>query len=63
LLSNPYVTIAAAAEVLEVSIPTATRTVRLLESKGILREITGKGWGKIYVATRVLEALELSPNS
>lgn len=58
LLTNPYVTVATAAKVMDVTIPTATRLVRDLEAKGILRETTGKSWGRIYVASGVLAALE-----
>ncbi len=58
LLMNPYVTVATAAKVMSVTIPTATRLVRELEAKGILRETTGKSWGRIYVASGVLAALE-----
>ena len=58
LLTNPYITIATAAKVLEVTTPTATRLVRELETKGLLRETTGKNWGKVYVASGVLAALE-----
>ena len=58
LLTNPYITIATAAKVMEITTPTATRLIRELEAKGLLRETTGKNWGKIYVATGVLTALE-----
>jgi len=58
LLNNPYITIATAAKVLGVATPTATRLVRELEAKGLLRETTGKSWGKVYVAPGVLASLE-----
>jgi Fic family protein len=58
LLTNPYLTIATAAKVMGITAPTATRLIRELEAKGILRETTGKSWGKIYVAPGVLTALE-----
>jgi Fic family protein len=58
LLINPYITIATAAKVLGVATPTATRLVRELEAKGLLRETTGKSWGKVYVAPGVLASLE-----
>jgi predicted transcriptional regulator len=57
-LTNPYITIATAAKVLKIAAPTATRLIRELEAKGLLRETTGKKWGKIYVAPGVLAALE-----
>ncbi len=58
LLTNPYLTVATAATVLEVTVPTATRLIRELEGKGLLRETTGKKWGRVYVAPGVLSALE-----
>ena len=58
LLTNPYITIATAAKVLKIAAPTATRWIRELEAKGLLRETTGKKCGKIYVAPGVLAALE-----
>jgi Fic family protein len=58
LLANPFITIATAAKVLEVSVPTATRKVRELESKGILKETTGRGWRKVYVCAEILAVLE-----
>lgn len=58
VLSNPYVTISTAAKVMGISAPTATRLVRELVAKGLLRETTGRKWGKVYVAPGVLAALE-----
>ena len=58
LLANPYITIATVTGVLEVTTPTATRLVRELEQKGVLRETTGRRWGRIYLAPGVLVALE-----
>ena len=58
LLTNPYITIATVAKVLDVTTPTATRLVRELEGRGILRETTGRNWGRIYLAPGVLSALE-----
>ena len=58
LLTNPYITTAAAAEVLKVSFPTATRQLREMELKGLLKETTGRNWGKIYLASGVLSVLE-----
>jgi Fic family protein len=58
LLSNPYITLATAAKVLDVSVPTATRRIRELESKGVLREATGRGWRKVYLAAEILAVVE-----
>ncbi|MBX3751375.1 MAG: Fic family protein [Opitutaceae bacterium] len=57
LLGNPYIRIPVVAAIEEISIPTATKLVRELERKGLLRETTGRNWGKTYVAERVLEAI------
>lgn len=57
LFINPYVTVARTAEVLHVSETTADKTVKLLESQQILREITGKNWGRMWVADPVLRAI------
>lgn len=54
LSTNPYITIATATNVLGV----ATRLVRELEAKGLLRVTTGKSWGKVYVPSCVLASLE-----
>jgi Fic family protein len=58
LLSNPYITIPTASKVLGVSTPTATKLIRELESKKLLKETTGRSWGKVYLAPGVLAALE-----
>jgi Fic family protein len=58
LLANPFITIATAAKVLGVTVPTATRQIRELESRGILRETTGRGWRKVYVNADILAILE-----
>ena len=46
-----------AAQSLDVSEPTAYKAVARLEQLGILREITGKSWGKIYAYTEYLAIL------
>ena len=58
LFVNPYISIARAAEVMEVSQPTATRTLKALEAKGWLKENTGRTWGKVYLAPKIMEILE-----
>jgi Fic family protein len=58
LFVNPYVSISKAAEVMGVTQPTATRTLKSLEAKGLLKETTGRNWGKVYLAHKVLEALD-----
>lgn len=58
LLVNPYIAIGKAATVMGVTHPTATKILRKLEAGGLLREVTRRTWGKVYVATGVLAALE-----
>jgi cell filamentation protein, protein adenylyltransferase len=58
LLINPYVTVARAAELLGVSNPTARQAVEQLQRLGILEEMTGRSWGRIYLARTVLNLIE-----
>ena len=58
ILTNPYISIAKASEVMKVSAPTATKTVKELEAKGLLKETTGRSWGKVFVAFEVLAVME-----
>ena len=61
LFVNPYITVARAAEILEVSNPTARQTVALLQKEGLLREISGRAWGRLYLAGPILKAIETPP--
>ena len=47
-----------AEKVLRVSNPTARQVVRVLQDEGILREITGRTWGRVYLAPSILQAIE-----
>jgi Fic family protein len=58
ILTNPCISIAKVSEVMKVSAPTATKMVRQLEAGGLLKETTGRSWGKVYVATEVLAVIE-----
>jgi len=49
-----------AAELLNVSLPTARQVVNALEESGVLHEVTGRAWGKTYVANRILRLIENS---
>ncbi len=57
LFRNPYITVAAAAGAMRVSNPTARAAIRFLQEKGILKEITGRDWGRMYVASEILKAI------
>lgn len=57
LFVNPYVSAPRVAEALEVSPPTARAAIRDLEALGILRERTGRKWGRLFLAEEVLDAV------
>lgn len=59
LFLNPYMSVARAEQVLKVSNPTARQAVLLLQKKGMLEEITGRTWGKLYLAKPIMETIEL----
>jgi Fic family protein len=59
LFLNPYMSVSRAEKVLKVSNPTARQSVMLLQTKGVLEEITGRTWGKLYLAKPILETIEL----
>jgi hypothetical protein len=52
------VTAANVAALLQVSAPTARGLIELLESAGILKEITRRAWGRMWVARGVLAVME-----
>ena len=58
LFRQPYVTVASASRILGVSNPTAAKAIGRLEGAGLLREITGRGWGRVFAAEPILETLE-----
>jgi Fic family protein len=58
LFENPYLTPSRVMELTGVSDPTARTLLAKLKSAGILREITGRQWGKVHLAQEVLDALD-----
>ena len=58
LFVNPYLTVARAMSVLSVTHPTASRAIVTLEKAGILKEVSGRRRGRIFLATEILDALE-----
>ena len=42
---------------LGVSAPTARATIRALEERGIVREITGRSWGRVFQADEIFGLL------
>lgn len=61
LFANPYLTAARATRVLGVSGPTARQAIAILREEGLLDEMTGRSWGRVYLARPILEAIEDSP--
>jgi Fic family protein len=57
LFVNPYVNVARAAQRLNVTSPTAAKTIQALEKAGTLQEMTGRGWGRYWVARQILQAV------
>ena len=60
LFINPYMTVSRASQILHVSLPTARQAVKGLEDLHILKEVTGRAWGKTYVAARIMTLIENS---
>jgi len=57
LFENPYLTARRAVEVLSVTDPTARKAIATLEDNGILREVTGRDYGRRWLAEDVLNAI------
>ena len=58
LFVNPYITVSRAEKELKTSNPTARKAIEIMEENGILHEITGRGWGKIYLANAIADAIQ-----
>lgn len=58
LFVNPYMTIGRGAKVLNKTHPTAKAAISVLEERKILKEVSGRQWGRFYVCAPVLDALE-----
>ena len=61
LFSNPYINSARATDRLAVDRKTAQKSIDLLKDMGILKEITGKSWGRVWVARPILDIIENPP--
>lgn len=57
LFVNPFVTVQRAMSLMNVSQPTAQSTITLLESQGLLEEITGRAWRRMYLAVPVWQVI------
>lgn len=58
LFTNPYVTVARAMKVLNVTYPTALKAVELLVERKLLEKLGERRWAKLYLCRPVLEAIE-----
>jgi Fic family protein len=58
LFANPFLSAARAVRVLRVSDPTARQAISHLQTEVLLEEVTGRRWGRIYLARPILEVLE-----
>jgi Fic family protein len=58
LFVNPYMFVSKAERILKVSNPTARQAVRLLEEQGMLKEVSGRAWGRLYLAKPIMRVLE-----
>lgn len=57
ILATPYMTIQRIADKHQVSFPAASSAITKLVELGLLREITGKSYGKLFICTKVLDIL------
>lgn len=57
LFINPYTTVERARRCLNVTAPTASKTIRELERVHMLQEVSGRSWGRYWVAKPILQAL------
>lgn len=60
LFVNPYITVARAEQALKVSNPTARQAVALLQKHRMLKEVSGRQWGRLYLAQPILDVIEKS---
>lgn len=58
LFVNPFIDIKRVRALLNVSAPTARKTLAVLESAGLLRELSGRQRSRVYLADAVLAAID-----
>ncbi|MGQ0631882.1 MAG: Fic family protein [Sporichthyaceae bacterium] len=58
LIGYPVITVTEAARLYGVTYPPANNAMRKLVELGILREVTGERYGRIYVCPRVMEVMQ-----
>lgn len=57
LFENPYTDAKRAMRVMHKSDPTARAAIARLETQGWLRELTGRAWGRVWVASELMDLL------
>jgi len=57
LKRNPVTSAKKAAEAIRASVPTATKAIHTLESHGLVHELTGQKYGRLYAYTEFLDIL------
>jgi len=57
LFENPLANAASVQQALNVSAPTARKVLRTLEERGMVTEISGRDWGKVYSASEIHDVL------
>jgi Fic family protein len=57
LQRSPYISAAQASRITGIAFPTATIALQNLAKLGLLQEITGKKWGKVYLYTEYVRLL------
>ena len=58
LFDRPHLTVTSTVELLDVTRPTASQIINQLVADGILQEVTGRSWGREYVATEILTVMQ-----
>lgn len=58
LFTNPYMTVSRAAKVLGRTSPTAKAAIDVLVDNKILREASGRQWGRYYLCQPIMDAIE-----
>lgn len=58
LFINPLLDAKRAARVIGKTLPTANAAIQALVAAGVLRELTGRRWGRLYVAQELLDLLQ-----
>jgi Fic family protein len=58
LFQNPYMTIARATQLLNITHTKARKVIKVLDDAGVLQEMTGREWGRIYKAGKISVTIE-----